>query len=278
VTMGADSLARRVIKRVIYPVMTEDRYAYFVAVSKAWDIRSGDYPESELELVPLAAQRGDTVLDIGANFGYYAYPLSRAVGPTGRVYAFEPVPFTYRTLRIVARLLRLGNVQIVPKGCGERAGTITFEVPLQANGAMSTGLAYVGGRREDHPGKETQVRWSATRQVAAEMLRIDDFLPSLSDLSFIKIDVEGAELFAFRGAEQTISKHHPTVLCEINPWYLKGFGLGVEDLARFFFNEGYQLYRYDDKKLKETSLSDVVERNYVFLHPSRAERLRSVLD
>ena len=59
--MGANSLSRRIIKRVIYPMMTEDRYAYFVALSKAWDIRAGNYPEAELDLIPLAVHAGDTV-------------------------------------------------------------------------------------------------------------------------------------------------------------------------------------------------------------------------
>jgi FkbM family methyltransferase len=276
--VGADSLARRIIKRVIYPVMTEDRYSYFVAVSKAWDIRTGDYPERELDLIPLLARSDDVVLDIGANFGYYSYPLSRAVGPAGRVYAFEPVPFTHRTLQTVARLLRLRNVEIIAKGCSDRPGMITFEVPLQANGAMSTGLAYVGGRKHEHAGRETQVRWKATREVVAEVVRLDDFLPSLPDLPFIKIDVEGAELFAFRGAEHTISTHRPTVLCEINPWYLAGFGSSADELTSFFVSKGYQLYRYDNGRLTMISPSAVVERNYVFLHPSRAVRLRSVLD
>jgi FkbM family methyltransferase len=276
--MSADSLPRRIIKRVIYPMMTEDRYAYFVALSKAWDIRMGAYPEAELDLIPLAVHAGDTALDIGANFGYYCYPLSRAVGPNGRVYAFEPVPFTYRTLQIVARLLRLRSVDVVPKGCSDEAGTIAFEVPLQANGAMSTGLAYIGGRKQDHAGKESQVRWDATREVIAEVIRLDDFLPTLDDLAFIKIDVEGAELFAFRGGEQTIATHHPTVLCEINPWYLKGFGAKVEDLTNFFLSKGYGLYRYDHKKLIVTPPSDVVERNYVFLHPSRSDRLRAIVE
>jgi FkbM family methyltransferase len=275
--MGADSVARRVVKKLIYPWMSEDQYGYFVALSKAWDIRMGADSEPELDLVSLAAHPGDTVLDLGANFGYYSYPLSRAVGPTGRVYAFEPVPFTHRTLRHVARLLRLRNVEIVPMGCGERAGSVTFEIPIQANGALSAGLAYIGGRRQDHAGKETQVRWNSTRTVAAELVRLDDFLPALHDLPFIKADVEGSELFAFRGAERTMTKHLPTVLCEINPWYLQGFGLEVNDLTSFFFDRGYRLYRYDDKRLAAVAPTEIVERNYVFVHPSRAHRLRSVI-
>jgi FkbM family methyltransferase len=276
--MGANSLTRRVVKKLIYPLMTEDRYTYLVALSKAWDIRTGQYPEPELDLVPLAVHSGDTVIDLGANFGFYSYPLSRAVGPTGLVYAFEPVPFTYRTLRIVAKLLRFRNVEIVPKGCSDRAGVITFEVPLQESGAFMAGLAHIGGRKEDRPGKETQVRWKQTREVSAEVIRLDDFLPPLADLTFIKADVEGAELFAFRGAQETLAKYLPTVLCEINPWYLEGFGATVHDLVTFFFDKGYKLYHYENQKLTTVPESAVVEDNYVFVHPSRAHRLKSVID
>jgi FkbM family methyltransferase len=275
--MGADSPARRIVKRLLYPVLSDDSYAYAQALAKAWDIRFGDYPEPERDLIPLLVHRGDTVLDVGANYGYYSYPLSRAVGPTGLVYAFEPIAFTYRTLRIVAKLLRFRSVQIVPKGCSDRAGSITFEVPTQANGALSAGLAYVGGRNEDRPGRETQVRWTGTRRVEAEMIRLDDFLPTLRDLSFIKADIEGSEVFAFRGGQQTIERHLPTVLCEINPWYLEGFGLTVGDLASLFFERGYGLYRYQKERLTPTTVPEVVEGNYFFVHPSRASRLRSIL-
>ena len=275
--MSADSLPRRVVKRFVYPLMNEGHYRYLQALSKAWDIRSGGWSEPELDLVPLAVRSGDVALDLGANFGYYSYPLSRAVGPNGHVYAFEPVPFTYSTLRLVAKLLRFRNITIVPKGCSDRTGPIAFEVPLQANGALSTGLAYIGGRRQDHAGKETQVRWKETREVTAEVLRLDDFLPPLSDLQFIKADIEGSELFAFRGGERVISKHLPTVLCEINPWYLEGFGLKVTDLTSFFLDRGYGLYHYEKKKLTATSPSEIVEDNYVFVHPSRIGRLESVI-
>jgi FkbM family methyltransferase len=276
--MGADSLARRVIKNLLYPVLTEDRYAYVVALSKAWDIRTNSDSEPEIDLIPLAVRKGDTVVDLGANFGYYTYPLSRAVGPSGRVFAFEPIPFTCQALELVARLLRLRNVEIVPKGCSDRAGAIMFEVPIQANGAPNAGQAYISGRNEDRPGKDTQVRWKGTRQVKAEVLRLDDFLPSVSDLSFIKADIEGAELFAFRGGEQTISKHLPTVLCEINPWFLDGFGVKLDELMNFFFERGYRLYHYQDHKLRVIPVSAVVEDNYVFVHPSRVERLRVTIE
>jgi hypothetical protein len=58
---------------------------------------------------------------------------------------------------------------------------------------------------------------------------------------------------------------------------LEGFGVTLSDLTGFFFDRGYQLYHYKHKVLTVTPVSAVVEDNYVFVHPSRADRLRDVL-
>jgi hypothetical protein len=107
--------------------------------------------------------------------------------------------------------------------------------------------------------------------VSCEVVALDAYLPELSNLSLIKCDIEGAELLAFRGAVRIIEKHRPSIICEINPWFLEGFGLRLEDLVGFFTDRGYGLYRYDpDRKLKPIrDLDEVVEDNYVFLHPTR---------
>jgi FkbM family methyltransferase len=279
--VGANSLARRVLKRTIYPLVGESAYQAVQAAAKAWDIRSGSWSEPELNLIPFAVRAGETVLDIGANFGVYAYHLSRAVGRAGRVYAFEPVPFTFRTLEKVGRLLRFRNVELVPKGCSERSGPVAFRIPLQRSRAMSAGQAHLARRNDDRAGKETQVRWAETREVWSEVVALDEFLPRLSELSFIKCDIEGAELFAFRGAQKTIEAHCPSVVCEINPWFLEGFGLEVRDLTAFFFAREYALYRYEVAggrgMLRPCAEADVVEDNYVFLHPRRRDRFASLL-
>lgn len=274
--MGANSAARRLVKRLLYPVLNEHTYQYLQAASMAWDIRTGKWTEPELDLIAYAVAPGESALDIGANYGLYSYHLSRRTGPRGRVYAFEPVPFTHQTLRRVARLLRLRGVEIIPKGCSDRSGEITFTVPVQASGAVAAGLAYVGGRDDDREGKDEQVRWAATRDVRGEVVALDEFLPDIERLALIKCDIEGAELFAFRGAERLIDRHLPSVICEINPWYLEGFGVRLEELTGFFLEKGYGLYRYSNDggrgRLRPVAPGEVVEDNYAFIHPSRRER------
>jgi FkbM family methyltransferase len=278
--MAANSALRRVMKRLLFPLFHERFYKYFQALAMAWDIRFGSLAEPELQLLPCAIHKGDTVLDIGANFGLYTYHLSQAVGKSGRVYAFEPVPFTYRSLKLVATILHLRNAELIPRGCSDQAGRVRFTVPVQTSGAISAGQAHIGTRQDERKGKEAHVRWEKTKEVEGEVVALDQFLPPLANLSFIKCDIEGAELLAFRGAEKTIDHELPTVLCEINPWFLEGFGLRLEELTGFFFGKGYALYRYDETQrlLKPvTAGQEVVEDNYIFLHPSRRDRLAPLL-
>ena len=280
--MPANSALRRITKKVLQGFLSNSGgYKYFQALSKAMDIRNGSWSEPELDLLPYAIKPGETALDLGANFGLYTYHLSRVLRGSGQIYAFEPVPFTFATLSLVGKILRFRNVKLIEKGCSDKADKITFEVPVQNSGALAAGQAYIGGRRDDREGKEKQVRWTGTTEVTCEVVRLDEFLPDVDQVSLIKCDVEGAELLAFRGAKQIISKNLPSVICEINPWFLEGFGIALEDLTGFFFDLGFRLYHYRSENgrsaLFPVEIEDVVEDNYIFIHPQKISRFASIL-
>ncbi len=279
--MAANSRWRRLIKRLLFPVLTERNYRLVQGLAMAWDIRTGRWSEPEIDLVRFAVREGESVFDIGANYGLYSYHLSRAVRRSGRVYAFEPIPFTSDVFKIVAAALRLRNVELLPKGCSDRAGTVPFTLPIQASGAISAGLAHIGSRNNERAGKERHCRYSGTREVWGEVIVLDELLPRVSALSFIKSDTEGADLLALRGAEKLIERHHPSVLCEINPWFLAGFGIRTEEIIEFFSGKNYRMYRYERHRggglLKPVDVDDVTEANYVFIHPERADRFAPLL-
>lgn len=288
--MAANSLPRRIVKRVLAPLLNDGSYAVLQAMAMGWDIRAGSWFEPELELLPLGIKPGETVLDIGANFGLYAFHMAKAVGPRGAVYSFEPLPFTQRTFSLIAKGLRFGSqVKLVPSGCAEHAGKVTFTVPVTSTGAISAGLVHMG-RRDDRDGKEKYVTTPRTKEVECTVVSVDEHLPGLENVSFIKCDIEGADLFAMRGAVKTIEANHPTVVIEITPWYLQGFGLSVDDVYAFFADRGYRCFRYDNgsaygkggpatkwPQLTEVAARDIVEDNWVFVHPERASRFAPIM-
>jgi FkbM family methyltransferase len=274
--VAANSLPRRVVKKLLAPMLGERSYSLFQALAMGWDIRRGAWSEPELELLPLALRPGETAVDIGANFGLYAYHLSRIVGPRGKVFSFEPIPFTARTFRLIQRGLRFGdNVELVAKGCAERTGRVAFTVPVMDTGAISAGLVHMG-RNDERPGKEKHANFR-TRQVECDVVALDEYLGDVRDVALIKCDIEGADLYAMRGARKTLERDRPTIIIEITPWYLQGFGLQVSDVTDFFFELGYECYRYENRRLYPTRPEDIVEDNWVFIHPSRRDRFATIL-
>jgi FkbM family methyltransferase len=263
---------------MLVPILDERRYQAVQSVAMAWDICTGSWSEPELGVIRHAVRAGDTVLDIGANYGFWSYHLARAVGRGGKVYAFEPLPFTAGVFRTTARLLRFRNVQLFEMGCSDVAGRVTFTVPVQDNGALIAGLAHMERRDDSRPGHEPHEGVTAPRRVECEVVVLDSFLPQLGALepgclSFVKCDIEGAELFALRGAHRTIADHHPVVVCEINPGFLERFGLRVGDLVDFFADLGYGVYRYDRGRLWPTPAEEIVAGNWVFVHPRTLGRI-----
>jgi FkbM family methyltransferase len=273
-SMAADSTARRLVKQITAPLLNERVYSLMQAVAKAWDIRTGSWYEPELELIPYALKPGETALDIGGNYGLYAYHLSRAVGPSGRVYSFEPVPLACAAFGLVTKILRLQNVVLIPKACGDMQGSTTLVIPIADSGNISAGLSHLGARNDEREGKAIHFRFDRTEQMSCDMVRVDDVVGHVPAITLIKCDIEGAELVAFRGAEKIIDHYHPSIICEINPWFLDGFGIKLDELLNFFSKRGYLLYWYDEqqKRLVPKQPAEVVEDNYLFIHPDRRDR------
>ncbi|MBX3260964.1 MAG: FkbM family methyltransferase [Labilithrix sp.] len=260
-------------------MLTEGTYSLFQALAMGWDIKRRSWWEPELELVDRVVREGDTAIDVGANYGLWAYHLSRAVGPTGKVYSFEPLPFTARTFRLIGRALGfLDNVELVNKGCGEAAGRVEFTVPVQEGVAISAGLVHMVGRHDARPGKEKHAAFDKTKNVECEVVALDEHLPNVERVSLLKCDIEGADLYAMRGARRLLEKHKPVVIIEITPWFLEGFGFTVADVYGFFEELGYACYRYDEGgRLVPTPASEIVEDNWVFVHPENASRVQGLL-
>jgi FkbM family methyltransferase len=128
-------------------------------------------------------------LDVGAHYGSWTRYLAKSFD---RVIAFEPVHETFKCLQ--RNVEHLANVEIHNEAVGERAGFVDVSI----------------GKMYSHPGMETVIANAGN----IKMVCIDDLL--LDNLGFLKIDVEGYELFVLKGAEKTITRHKPVIIFEEN--------------------------------------------------------------
>jgi FkbM family methyltransferase len=172
-----------------------------------------------------AVRPGMVALDIGANVGAYATLLGQWVGPTGRVFAFEPAPGAFQGLTQHVRLNDLSEkVTPVCAAVGSSSSTVRL-LSDAATGESRLAVASDVGR------PATPVR----------VTTIDEFCARESIApDFIKIDVEGSELDALRGARETIRKRRGklALFVEMHPSVWPAIGVRKEDIEAELRHQG----------------------------------------
>jgi FkbM family methyltransferase len=157
--------------------------------------------EREVHLLHKLVAPGTTAIDVGAHVGDYTYALCRHVGTVGRVISIEPLPNLARTLERAVRRLSL-PVTVINCALSSKQGTAELFVPI-VNGRRRIGFATLESRQTQ--GKSFTV----------PVQRLDDICQNIPKVSFIKIDVEGHELAVLQGAAETLRRHRPNLLIEI---------------------------------------------------------------
>lgn len=200
--------------------------------------------------------------DVGANFGYYAL-LLRHRFPGLEVHAFEPVPGTFRRLEENLALNGATSIHTHPFGLSDQRGEFPFYFYPEGSGNASA-VDLTGG--------------PTVQKVMCRVERMDDFAASRAlNPDFIKCDVEGAELLAFRGGLSTLGRNRPVVFTEMLRKWSARFGYHPNEILSLFQNLGYSCFTAKDDRLRlfEAMDDQTLETNFFFLHP---EAHRSVLE
>jgi FkbM family methyltransferase len=155
------------------------------------------------DLLAANVRSGSVVWDVGANIGFYTVIASRLVG-SGRVVAFEPLPASCAALEENLRLNGMTNVDVARIALSDEAGTATLNVfagltesRLQAHESASSTKPVVD-------------------RIDVRVSTLDAQLEVFPAPSLLKIDIEGAESAALRGASVMLCEVRPTVICELH--------------------------------------------------------------
>jgi FkbM family methyltransferase len=164
---------------------------------------------------------GMTVVDVGANLGYYSLLASRLVGPSGRVVALEPNSENCRLLLSSLRLNDITNVQLLPVAADTATGWAYYSTHVGSNGGLIE-----DGELLSHPG------------TIVPTFRLDELVEG--PVGFLKMDVEGAEGRVVRGATRIIERDRPIVTTELKDEMLRRVsGTTVADYLGYFEKLGY---------------------------------------
>lgn len=174
---------------------------------------------------------GQTAIDAGANLGYMTAVMAQCVGPTGRVWAFEPVDETYELLELCRALNALDHVALVPVALGATNGSTGIIYDRRHSGLATMHPKRVGGELQQVP------------------LRSLDALVAVGQVTrpaLIKIDVEGHELDVLRGARATIAEASPAIVFEFNERAATAAGWTLREVAELLTSVGdYRFWLID---------------------------------
>lgn len=220
----------------------------------------------EARLLARLLRPGDVFVDGGANVGLFSLLGAVAVGPSGRVLACEPGPETMAHLRANAAENRFGTLDLHEVALADRPGCAAFTVfDIVSSGLASFAPAGAGGRTVD-----------------VIVTTLDALTADLGGrVAVVKLDLEGAEAKALRGAGDLIRRDARVFIVELEAEHLARQGSSIADVRAVLEPHGYEAYAITPaarlvRVVGGWRPSDDGEPNVVLAPPSQAARLAPV--
>jgi FkbM family methyltransferase len=173
-------------------------------------------------------------VDVGANIGTFTLVAAHRAYQ-GRVHSFEPSAYHFGRLARNVALNRFGNVVLNQKGLYDQPGEATLFLPCKVGEMNNSGAASLYNTNSSQGADQVSE--------AVSLIRIDDYVEDqgLGRLDIIKIDIEGAEIKALKGAEKTITRFRPLVLMELDRDNLARAGYEPDEVLDLWRSMGYKV-------------------------------------
>ncbi len=284
-TRITDFLAHKFRSLQAVPVILKDQPSVFVdlRIDLGPFLLSGSpwtcapFEIDEQNVMRQVVRAGEIAYDIGANLGLHTALLSQAVGPTGRVCAFEPnrqlIPPLTQTVA------SLGNATLFPFALSDRQGESILFIPN--NHVMGSLADYTGDAQLAEWRK--QIGLTKAEPVKCELSSIDYLIANkaVPPPDFIKCDVEGAELNVFRGGQIALDRiDAPIILFEAREECARGFGLektSAIEFLRSLHRPHYQFFEVNEGGvLQLLNAEDFTAPNILAVPQSKRDRVKKL--
>lgn len=207
-------------------------------------------------LAPEMVSEGDTVLDIGANVGYFSRLFCTRAGNSGRVICVEPVEVYRDVLR--SNTGRCSRIEILPFALGDTNGTVKMDIP-SADRTRHGLTRITGNGPAGEKGWEVEVRDSK------------ETFGELSGLNYIKCDIEGYENRVIPGLYGLIERERPVIQIELAE---ENFNEINNRLQSF----GYRPYQAIKKRLVEIEIKSIIKNDVIYLTEELSLSFNNIID
>ena len=221
--------------------------------------RKNNYDKFEVECLKQIIKKGDIVVDLGANIGYYTLILAQLVGKSGHVYAFEPEPSNFEILSKNVKENKHEHVTLVQKAISDKNSKIKLYVSKR-------NLA--SHRIFDAEDKR--------KSIEVDVTTLDEYFQKFEKpVNFIKMDVEGAEGATILGASKIIEdSKNLVIMMEYFPKWIKKFGDIPEEILRSLVEKKFKLFNINQKNKK---LDSILITNFVEEYNEQKKNYTNVL-
>jgi|GEM_PF-1073781 len=221
--------------RLLLPLNLGDWVQYWMFMDGAYEAELVDFLKPYVQ--------GKVFFDVGANVGNYTLTLAK---DATKIFSFEASPSNARILESFINRTRLSNIELINVAVKDKSGnTISIFISPDATGNYSQFFDYGHG-------SET-----------VTSISLDDFISkrNIDKVDVIKMDIEGGEFDAIRGAEKLINRDHPLLLVEFNSSIADYAGWKLQDLYDYIVSFGYKAYELKKRKIIEFDSSKLQESN-----------------
>lgn len=225
----------------------------------------GAYEPVDLDMILRLFDANSNFFDIGANVGWYSLNIYRHF-PDAKVFAFEPIPATFNSLKRNIDFNNASNIHLYNFGFSNREETLKFY--YYAEGSCNASAANLSEAE-------------TVSEVLCQVRKLDDFVRDTGvQVDFIKCDVEGAELFVYQGGIECIKRDKPIIFTEmLRKWSAK-FNYQPNDIIGLLGQLGYRCFVAKPEILTEFFVMDehTLETNFFFLHADKhSDKIESLI-
>jgi len=217
---------------------------------------SGEYESRETALIMQITKNCRSIVDVGANVGYYSVNIPLMSPSVTRVYAFEPLAEAYEQL---CRNIQLNKIDHVVRhfnvAVSNNETSMELFVPKVFGSSATSSV-------ELHP----EV---ANSKVVVDSITLDKLFKNqiIENCDFLKIDVEGGEKFVLEGASELLSVERPVILAEILRKWSLAQGYNANEIILYLRQKGYRSYAIGENLFEINEISDeLIETNFLFLN------------
>jgi FkbM family methyltransferase len=252
-----DNSKRKSIWLVVDYLKNQYDLKYFIDTKDyiGWSIFFlGDYEKDTNEIIAEYVKPGMTVIEAGANHGSETVILGKIVGKTGKVYAFEPVPRLFNHLKLNIDINNLGQNTIpIQLAIGEKDDQVVFHLPAAdaANQGMPSKYTFSGATIEINVVQKSLDNWLVENEV--------------TEVGFIKMDIQGAEIDLIRGAQNCFQKMRPILYLEADETQSGNSKHNLSDLFKLLIASNYSVNLVEPQKMYPINLSNLKSGNWLAL-------------